>query len=297
MNDVLPGGRLGVKSGPTTHGRFEPDESGKYRSRAELAALVDLEMYFIAICAFLGLWFYGFAGLVMGAIVGSALAYIAVRERLRRVREQFIEATFAVMGALCKADGVVTREEIQVVEQTFTLLRLAPEQKAKAKAAFNRGKAPDFDLDAAVAVFARVAPRGSILFKFFLQLQASVVAADGQVHPAEWAVLQRVARDLGLGDRELAQLEALLRATASPASAPNSASPQNRLADAYAMLGVSSDASESDVKQAYRKLMRENHPDKIAAKGLPESMRSVAEARSREINAAYDLIKKMRQFS
>ncbi|MEI9937387.1 MAG: co-chaperone DjlA [Pseudomonadota bacterium] len=253
-------------------------------------------MYFIAICAFVGLWFYGFAGLVIGVLAGGVLAYVALRERLRRVREQFIETTFAVMGALCKADGVVTRDEIQVVEQTFTLLRLAPEQIARAKAAFNRGKAPGFDLDGAVSVFARVAPRGSILFKLFLQLQVTVVAADGQVHPAERAALLRVAHDLGLGEREMAQLEALLRAAARPASAPNSASSSHRLADAYAVLGVTSDASESDIKHAYRQLIRENHPDKIASRGLPESMRSVAEARSREINAAYDLIKKTRQF-
>src|SRR6187399_1543591 len=99
-------------------------------------------MYFIAICAFVGLWFYGFAGFVLGGIVGSVLAYVARREQLRRVREQFIDATFAVMGALCKADGVVTRDEIRVVEQAFTWLRLAPEAKAQAKAAFTRGKAP-----------------------------------------------------------------------------------------------------------------------------------------------------------
>jgi DnaJ like chaperone protein len=254
-------------------------------------------MYFIAICAFLGLWFFGFRGLVLGGIVGSLLAYVALRERLRRVREQFIEATFAVMGALCKADGVVTRDEIQVVEQIFDLLRLAPEQKAKAKAAFNRGKDPEFDLDGAVAVFSRVAPRGSILFKLFLQLQVMVVAADGEVHPAERAVLLKVAHDLGLGERELAQLEALLRAAARPASAPNSAPLQQRLADAYAVLEINPEASEAEIKHAYRQLIRENHPDKIASKGLPESMRSVAEARSREINAAYDLIKKTRQFA
>ena len=63
------------------------------------------------------------------------------------------------------------------------------------------------------------------------------------------------------------------------------------------MLGVSPDASENEIKQAYRQLIRENHPDKIASKGLPESMRSVAEARSREINAAYTLIKKTRGFA
>ncbi|HEY3256847.1 MAG TPA: co-chaperone DjlA [Polyangiaceae bacterium] len=255
-------------------------------------------MYFIAICAFLGLWFFGFAGLVLGGIAGGVLAYVALRERLRRVREQFIETTFAVMGALCKADGVVTRDEIQVVEQIFTLLRLAAEQKAKAKAAFNRGKAAEFELDREVAVFARVAPRGSILFKLFLQLQVMVVAADGQVHPSERTVLLRVARDLGLDERELAQLEALIRAAAAtPGSAASSAPPAHRLADAYAVLGVSEDASESEIKHAYRNLIRENHPDKIASKGLPESMRSVAEARSREINAAYDLIKKTRGFA
>jgi DnaJ like chaperone protein len=252
-------------------------------------------MYFIAICAFLGLWFYGLAGLFMGGLAGGVLAYLALRERLRRMREQFIETTFAVMGALCKADGVVTRDEIQVVEQIFTLLRLGPEQKAKAKAAFNRGKSPEFDLDGAVAVFARVAPQGSILFKLFLQLQVMVVAADGQVHSAERTVLLKVARDLGLGERELVQLEALLRTASSAASAP-SASAQDRLADAYAVLGITPEASESDIKQAYRTLIRENHPDKIASKGLPESMRSVAEGRSREINAAYDLIKKSRGF-
>jgi DnaJ like chaperone protein len=37
--------------------------------------------------------------------------------------------------------------------------------------------------------------------------------------------------------------------------------------------------------------MSRNHPDKLAARGLPESMRQIAEERSREINTAYDLIK------
>ena len=43
------------------------------------------------------------------------------------------------------------------------------------------------------------------------------------------------------------------------------------LAAAYATLGVPADASDSAVRQAYRRLMSENHPDKLAAKGLPES--------------------------
>lgn len=253
-------------------------------------------MLFIVIGAVLGLVFRGFAGLLVGGAVGAVLAFLALRERLRRVRTQFIDTTFAVMGALCKADGVVTRDEIQVVEQIFTLLRLVPEQKETARAAFNRGKAPEFDLDGTVSVFARVAARGSILFQLFLQLQLMAVAADGQVHPAEQIMLLRVARQLGLSERDLAQLEALLRSAASGASTPGGASPQSRLTDAYAVLGVAPEASEAEIKGAYRTMIRENHPDKLASKGLPENMRAIAEARAREINAAYDLIKKARQF-
>ena len=251
-------------------------------------------MFFIVIGAILGLVFRGFPGLIVGGLLGGVLSYLALRERLRRVRHQFVETTFSVMGALCKADGVVTRDEIGVVAQIFTLLHLTPEQTESAKAAFNRGKAAEFDLDGVVGVFARVAPPGSILFQLFLQLQLMAVVADGQVHPAEQAMLLRVARGLGLAERDLAQLEAMLRAAASGASAPGAVPSPQRLADAYAVLGVTPGASDADVKSAYRKLIRENHPDKLASKGMPASMRAVAEARAREINAAYDLIKKTR---
>ena len=255
-------------------------------------------MIFIIVGAILGLVWRGFAGLIVGGLLGSVVSYLTLRERLRRVQRQFVDTTFAVMGALCKADGVVTRDEIQVVEQIFALLHLSPEQKEVARAAFNRGKAPDFDLEAAVSVFAAAAPSGSMLFQLFLQLQLMAVAADGQVHPAEQAMLLRVARQLGLDERDLARLEALLRAAASGAGAPGAGgvSSEQRLADAYAVLGVKAEASESEIKSAYRKMISENHPDKLASKGLPESMRAVAEARAREINAAYDLIRKARKF-
>jgi DnaJ like chaperone protein len=69
---------------------------------------------------------------------------------------------------------------------------------------------------------------------------------------------------------------------------------QDRLNDAYAALGITKDATPAEIKRAYRKLMSQNHPDKLASKGLPESMRPVAEERSREINSAYDMIKAAR---
>jgi DnaJ like chaperone protein len=257
-------------------------------------------MLVIIICAFLGLWL----GDLPGLFIGAALGYLVFRSRQAALYEQLnisqpqlIDSTFTVVGALCKADGVVTRDEIRVAEELFVRLQLSPEQKEAARAAFNRGKAPDFDLEAEVDQFARAARGAPILYQLFLQIQVTAVAADGEVHPAEHAMLVRVARRLGMAEIEVARLEALLRAAAGGPAAAAGPPPKQRLDDAYTALGLTPEVSVSDIKNAYRKLMRENHPDKLAAKGLPESMRRVAEERAREINAAYDLIKKARQFT
>ncbi len=254
-------------------------------------------MFLVVIGAVLGALFGGFGGLLIGAALGYAAGAVLRRSvigGLRVVQSQLIDSTFAIMGALCKADSVVTRDEIDAVERIFSMLRLQEEQRRKAKAAFNRGKQPDFDLEAAVDQFARVSRRRAPLVQLFLQLQVMAVAADGKVDPAEHEMLVRIARRLGLGERDVAQLEALLRAGAAGPSSRGAAPAGDHLADAYAALGVSPDSSPADIKRAYRKLISQNHPDKLAARGLPESMRAVAEERSREINAAYDLIKSAR---
>lgn len=250
------------------------------------------------VCAIVGFWLDGIRGLLVGAAIGFVLGSISeasTRRRLLTVQSQFLETTFVVMGALCKADGVVTRDEIRVTEEVFVRLRLTPEQKESARAAFNRGKAPDLNLEAEIDTFVQAA-RGGVLFQLFLQVQLLAVTADGQVHPAERAMLVRVARRLGLSEEDVARLEALLRAAAGGAAAAGGPLPEQQLADAYAALACAPEASESEIKRAYRKLMSENHPDKLAAKGLPDGMRQLAEERAREINVAYDLIRKARQF-
>ena len=261
-------------------------------------------MNIIFACALIGLLLGGMRGLVYGALIGVGARWVLgmlLQGGLRQTQSRFLDATFAVMGALSKADGVVTPDEIQAAQRIFDMLRLSPEQREQAKAAFNRGKAPDFDLDMEVdRLKAAIGFGRGPLLRLFLQLQCMAVAADGQVHQAEHAMLVRIAQHLGLTERDVAQLEALLRATAAgggSTAGPGQAPSQSRLDDAYIALGLTAAASDADIKRAYRRLMSENHPDKLAAKGLPESMRQVAEERTREINVAYELIKESRGLS
>jgi DnaJ like chaperone protein len=251
--------------------------------------------------ALIGLLIGGFRGLIVGLLIGYAASWVMKNmlvKKLASVQGQFLESTFAVMGALCKADGVVTRDEIAIAEAMFERLHLSGEQREIAKAAFNRGKAPGFDLDAEVSAFARVVYGQRALLVMFLQIQCSAIAGDGNVHPAEHQMLVRVARLLGLSEADVAQLEALLRTGARGASGGPGARPtQSTLDDAYAALGLTSSATDAEVKKAYRKLISQNHPDKLAGKGLPESMREMAEERTREINTAYETIKNARGFS
>ena len=260
-------------------------------------------MIVIIFCALLGLLFGGANGLFIGALVGygAQWAFAAIlKSGLQQGQAHFLDSTFAVMGALSKADGVVTHDEIQAVQQIFDMLRLSGAQREQAKDAFNRGKAPGFDLDAEVdRLRGAIALGRGPLLRLFLQLQCMAVAADGRVDKAEHAMLVRIAQRLGLTERDIAQLEALLRAGGAQgagAAGMRGASSKARLDDAYTALGVTPDARDSEVKRAYRRLVSQNHPDKLAAKGLPESMRQVAEERTREINVAYEFIKESRGF-
>lgn len=236
---------------------------------------------------------FGLPGAIMGALIGAGLVYwgrLKLYQRIRGVQSRFMESVFAVMGALCKADGVVTQDEIQVAEALFQKFRLSESQREAAKAAFNRGKADDFDLDAELQEFLRRSGGQSGLLQMFLQVQVAAVAADGQVHANEHEMLVRIARGLGLSESQVEQLEAMLRGGAAGSAAEE----QQSLDDAYKVLDVSPEASDAEIKKAYRKLMSENHPDKLAGRGMPESMREMAEEKTQEIANAYDRIRKAR---
>src|SRR5690606_23162982 len=98
-------------------------------------------MFLAFVFGLIGLFIRGFVGLVVGATLGYLLSGVfrsLVVRGLGAIQSQFLESTFAVVGAISKADGVVTKDEISFAESLFERFNLSPEQREVAKAAFAR---------------------------------------------------------------------------------------------------------------------------------------------------------------
>jgi DnaJ like chaperone protein len=209
-----------------------------------------------------------------------------------RVQTAFFTATFSVMGHVAKADGHVSRDEIRAAEQVMTSMNLSGDMRKAAVELFNKGKQDAFPLDDVLRQFRRECHRRNTLIRLFIEIQLQAAFADGVLHPKERDLLRRICRHLGISDRDF---EALLGAAgAEQHHGGAQGSGRMSLDDAYAILEVSPQASDREVKKAYRLLMSRHHPDKLVAKGLPEEMMKIATEKTQEIRAAYDLVKKRR---
>lgn len=206
----------------------------------------------------------------------------------------FFETTFLVMGHLAKADGRVSEAEIDAARSIMHRMRLDERQTRLAMELFNAGKRPDWPLDQHLARLRQCCSRHPELLRMFLEVQIDLALAKGSVSAAERELLGRIAEGLGVGRLALAHLEALVRMRRAQGSAPAPPSREDTLAAAYSALGIQPSATDREVKTAYRRLMNQHHPDKQMARGLPQSMLGMAEARTREIRAAYEAIKAAR---
>jgi DnaJ like chaperone protein len=209
------------------------------------------------------------------------------------VQEAFFRATFEVMGHLAKADGRISEHEIRAARSIMSEFRLGPREVQFAIDLYTQGKRRDFPLEATLQQLRHQCRNRPDLRQMFVQIQLQAALWGGSLNPAGREVLARICAAIGVSAFQVAQMEALLRMQQSaPQSEPSPS--LNRVAQAYEVLGVKHDASDAEVTKAYRRLMNQNHPDKLVARGLPESMMKVAEEKTRQIRAAYELLREAR---
>lgn len=249
--------------------------------------------------ATLGLAVAGPIGSALGALIGHQFdkgmgARITGSAADGQTPKLFFEVTFEVMGHLAKVDGRVSEEEIRVARRIMHGMRLSPEQVQVAIDRFTAGKQLRYPVsDRLAELKSRIARRGD-LTRAFLEIQLQAAIGSREFADAKRRTLWQVANDLGIGRVELAQIEALVRAHMGGSASGSGA--RIDLDEAYRVLGVEPTATDRDIKTAYRRLMNQHHPDKLVARGLPESMVSLAEQKTHEIRAAYDRVKAHRDF-
>jgi len=246
-----------------------------------------------------GYYFFGFFGAFLGLFAGSfidrTMAYGtgAVNPLQNALRQAvFLETVFISMGKLAKADGQVSRDEIDHVEQFMQKLGMTEEHRQRAIGLFKQGTDPVFDLAPTFDRFMSVCGHTRHLKQVLLVYLIVMALADGHFHPAEEALLSTISNRLGFGQDEFRQmLEMVQNQTRFAGGQANSAT---ALEDAYKALGVTKDSSDAEIKRAYRKLMSQYHPDKLMGQGVPEDMIAMATEQAKEIQLAHDLIKKHR---
>jgi len=245
-------------------------------------------------------------GAVLGAAVGhnfdrglsqTTQAFHGTAGDTERIQSAFFAATFSVMGHVAKADGRVSEIEISMANQIMSQMMLDAEQRKVAKGLFNEGKQDDFDLTGVLSQFKKECHRRSHLIQMFLEIQIATLLADGVVHQKERNIIHDIGRQLGVNEGVIDQLISMVQGqqyyahtgeTHKPASARD-------LREAYAVLGITSSASDEEIKKAYRRLMNQHHPDKLVSKGLPEEMMKMATEKTQDIKKAYEQIKRARK--
>jgi len=246
-----------------------------------------------------GYYFLGFFGALLGLFVGSFIDRVraygsgALNPLRNAIRQAvFLETVFISMGKLAKADERVSQDEIEHVEQFMQKLGMTAEHRQQAIAWFKKGSAADFDIDPTYQKFLAVCGHTRNLKEMLLVSLIVMALADGYLHPIEEALLTDIAGRLGYGSVAFKRLmDMVLNQSHFAGGQTDSAA---ALDDAYKALGVNKDSSDAEVKRAWRKLMSQYHPDKLMGQGMPEDMIAMANEQAKEIQVAYDSIKKSR---
>ncbi len=219
----------------------------------------------------------------IGALIGGLAGHFAVdREKDGAANKDSKQVAFTIgviaLGAkMAKADGIVTADEIDAFKEVFKVPEGEMQNVARV---FNLAKQDVAGYDAYADQLAKLFEDDEDLLKDVIEGLFHIAKADGIIHPKEKEFLSDVSRRFGFSEVEFKY--ALARHVELEERNP------------YDVLEVAPDISDADLKKHYRKLVTENHPDKLIARGVPNEFVKIANEKLATINEAYEEITKDR---
>ena len=260
---------------------------------------------------FCGRQFGGVLGGIAGAVLGSVFEE-SVREKARAVRTPprgaagrtrtgedreliFLTAVGAMLAKLSKADGHVDETEIAAGERAFVRLGLTPEKRAFCIRAFRAAKQDGHSIYDYASAFSSVVQSRAVR-ELFYDILWDLACADGVVTEDERTILENIPPFLGVrvslyaeqlyrrlgSGRRTGGGERRRRTSSGPVPSP------------YETLGCGPDATDAELRRAFREKAKKLHPDLLRAQGLPEDFVARANEQMARLNAAWDQIKRER---
>lgn len=220
------------------------------------------------------------------------------------VSQYITRALFAVIGTVAKAKGVVTRDDIALANEAMRRLQLDETLKVQAREFFTLGKNGALDLQTLLGEVRRFFRNAEDVRRMFFEASLEFALNDGEISGGEQQILRFIALQVGISEDEF---QSIMRRYTSAHNFSGSRSSQqshtqenahtqgksagaDALQAACDILGVSAGADYDTVKKAYRSLMNQYHPDKLAGKDLPAGLMEMAKEKTQEILAAYRYI-------
>lgn len=229
-------------------------------------------------------------GAIAGAAFGHAIDKNNFQSRPRvssytsqyKAQMTFFVGAFSMLARLVQADGRVTTSEISSIKKIMGQdLHLDPSSRDTAMQIFNSALNSTESFDRFALQFYNEFFNQPQILELMLEILMKVAVADGNLGRNEEALIIKAVHIFNFGDSRYQVLKTRY------------VKDDERF---YAVLGIHSGASIDEIKKAYRKQVSEYHPDKIAAKGLPEEFNKFAANKFREIQEAYENIRKAKGF-
>jgi DnaJ like chaperone protein len=238
-----------------------------------------------------------FVGGPYGAVIGAALGHAAdsgvaqrpaapvnparIASMFGRREEVFAITVTALAAKLCKCDGPVKRVEIDAFKRNF---RIPPASARDIGRMFDQARDSGESYETYAAQLAEAFADNRAILDDVLRALFNIARADGALNQTERDFLRRVHRRLGLDQVSWDR-------AAGTQSRPPAPVDDN---DPYVELGVSRSTSPEELRATWKRLMRENHPDSLASRGVPADFIARAGEKVARINAAWDRIKRER---